>query len=941
MRLILRVLVGLYLAYLAVVVLVLTPALNFLPAWYTKTELGRELRSEIILFNPFTLALEVRGASLPELDGTRFAELHDATVNLSTESLWETGWVFDEISVHDLYTHLLQLQDGTFNFSDLLPPESAEEEADTAPEEEAVIPGVTIHLLALQANEIRTTQITAEETLSTSFTEIDIEVSDLSTVAVEGRPYRIDAAGERGGVFKWRGELSVPAGYSEGFLSLTGVKLDIFWRFAKSWLNFELRDGTFGMEGHYRVDWSEKLAYRISDGLVRIDDIDIIPLDPDALPDTGVSLASIQLPEIDIDGTRQHLSVGTMTVDALQVNGWMEDEQISLADLFAVKDIPTDEDSLAEEQEETEEPSEWTAEIAGVELIDSAIHFRTPFTAPPLLRVTPLEGALGRITWPLAGDTTMDLNLSVNEQLSAGIDGALDLGTGNGSLEYHLKNLPLVWFNPNFPSALKAKLTDGKLDTDGQVLLTDFSPATIENQGEIRDFAGSIQDAEQALTSWEVVRWEDLAVNVDNKSAVLKKVYINKYSGRLHIQEDGSINTQRVWQEEVGEKAEEVAEDLSLDEPWSFSLPQVVIAGSEIDFMDEALPIKFRTVIGDLNGEILGINTDPKAQTKVDMRGSVDGYAPVSLSGNAKPLGEPPALDLKLTFTGVDLALLTPYSANYAGYAIDRGLMNLNLEYVLQDAKLQGENNLRIEQMKLGKKIDSENAVDLPLELALALLTDSNGVIQMDVPVSGDVDDPQFSVGSIIAGAFINLITKAVTAPFKLLANLVGSDDDLQRINFAIGSAELDEAGKARLGQLHEALVQRPKLTLIITGRLNPEADRTYLQQQVLKQALIDDGLPATEIDAKDGDWENAIEKRYAAAGLPDGEDISTLHKYDALAAREDVSDNDLLELAEARAVAVKSFLVTEVGLEADRAVIEQSVVAAPENSFSGAELGL
>ena len=230
---------------------------------------------------------------------------------------------------------------------------------------------------------------------------------------------------------------------------------------------------------------------------------------------------------------------------------------------------------------------------------------------------------------------------------------------------------------------------------------------------------------------------------------------------------------------------------------------------------------------------------------------------------------------------------------------------------------------------------------DLPLELALALLTDSNGVIQMDVPVSGDVNDPEFSVGSVIAGAFINLITKAVTAPFKLLANLIGSEEDLQRINFAIGTAALDDAGRGRLDQLNEALSQRPQLTLLITGRLNVEADRTALQQQALRDQLLAEGISEEDIGSKSSTWEKSINKRYKDAGLVDGEEVSILQKYDAVAGRIDIPDQDLLELAEARAVAVKSYLVNEAGLAPDRAVIAQGDLAAEENTFSGAELGL
>ena len=380
---------------------------------------------------------------------------------------------------------------------------------------------------------------------------------------------------------------------------------------------------------------------------------------------------------------------------------------------------------------------------------------------------------------------------------------------------------------------------------------------------------------------------------------------------------------------------------MSEGKPWSFALPQIAISDSQIDFMDESLPINFRTVIGNLNGEVLGIHSDPGVQAQVDMRGTVDGYAPVVLKGTAAPMKTPPALDLDLGFTGVDLALLTPYSANYAGYKIESGVMNLDLQYLMKDSMLDGNNSLKIDHLKLGERVDSEDAVDLPLELALALLTDSNGVIEMEVPVKGNVDDPSFDVGSVVAKAFVNIITKAVTAPFKLLGSLVGSEEDLQRIQFAIGSSELDEGARTKLNQLNSALQQRPQLTLVITGQLSLEADRKRLQWQTLQQQLLKEGLTEEDIRNKTNAWEKAMEQRYLAMGQTQGEGLSMAEKADAVTAATTIPDSELEELAEARAVAVKSYLVNEAGMGPDRAVIEQSAKGEAANLFSGAELSL
>jgi outer membrane protein OmpA-like peptidoglycan-associated protein len=367
-------------------------------------------------------------------------------------------------------------------------------------------------------------------------------------------------------------------------------------------------------------------------------------------------------------------------------------------------------------------------------------------------------------------------------------------------------------------------------------------------------------------------------------------------------------------------------------------VPLIRITDSEIDFMDESLPIHFRTVIGEIEGDIKDVSSNEATKTTVNIKGSVDGYAPVKLAGTAQPLRSPPAIDLDLTFAGVDMALLSPYSGTYAGYAIERGVLNLDLKYAMEENQLKGNNKIVIDQMKLGEKVESEKSLDLPLELALALLTDSNGVIDMEIPVSGNVDDPEFSVGSVVLGAFMNLLTKVVTSPFTLLASLVDSEEDLQRLNFKSGSAALQASTREKLDNLSKAMSQRPELGLAITGRLQLEADRERLQKNLLQAELLADGLPEAELSSKGPAWETAIAARYQAVA-PGETTLTASEQYRQLAQGMPLSDADLLELASARAIAVKSYLVNEAGLDPDRAAISKPDLDAAENLYSGAEL--
>jgi len=928
-----RGLAAIYLIYVLLAVLVVMPAANILAPWYMQENYGRELRTDIILFNPFTFNAEVRGASLAEPDGSPFAAFDRASVNLSLASLVREGIVLDDVSLLGLSLHLRRTGEETFNFSDLLPPASAEAEADS----DAPIPAVTINRLSFTAQRLRLSDETRAEPFSTHYDGISINVSELSTVIEEGKPYRISASAESGGVLDWQGTVSIPAAHSEGKLAITGLSLRPLWRFAKPWLNFELQSGELSVQGDYSLSWTEEIDYSVRNGKVELKALDLQPLQPGQLADTGVTLGQLAISDISVAGSEQRVGVAEVLVDGLDIAGWSEGAQVSLAKLFAPRNLPAPDDDAPDD----EAGSDWQLQVSDIRMQNGGLRWRSEYTEPPQLVVSPLNARIQDVAWPLQGDSPLSLALTINDTTQFALDGVLALDSGRGSLNYKLETLPLAWFNPNLPEALKANITAGHLDVTGDVSLNEFLPETVQLGGSINGFSGQMQGAEEALTRWDTVRWEQLRVNLEERQVSLQKLVIHDYEGRLHIAKDGSINASRIWQEEVGEKAGEIAHDLQLDRPWQVDIPEIFISGSAIDFQDESLPIPFRTVIGDVGGSILNISSAAETATSVDIKGSVDGYAPVVLKGSAKPLATPPALDLKLTFTGVDMVLLSPYSGTYAGYVIERGLLNLDLGYSLENDHLKGNNEVIIDQLKLGEKTDSDKAVDLPLELALALLTDINGVIDLKVPVEGDVDDPSFAIGSVIAGAVVNLITKAVTAPFALLGSLVGTEDDLQKVAIPTGSSRLGELSKNKLGLLYDALGQRPALTLVIRGQLQLQADRSALQRQALEQQLIAAGLPAADVASRGPGYMEAIDKRFAALAGNAGE-TSFQQRLDAVVATIAVSDEQLRELAQNRAVATKDYLVNELGLPADRAVIEQSAeLDASAQVFSGVTLDL
>ncbi|HCB16747.1 MAG TPA: hypothetical protein DEP76_06885 [Alteromonas sp.] len=310
---------------------------------------------------------------------------------------------------------------------------------------------------------------------------------------------------------------------------------------------------------------------------------------------------------------------------------------------------------------------------------------------------------------------------------------------------------------------------------------------------------------------------------------------------------EGSVNTPENGEAEgdsVDTSVTGEAEGSSL----AISIAAINLNNGSAYFADESLTPQFASSIESLNGSIEQLTSDAGSAAKVAINGKIDSYAPVSLKGELNPLLEELFLDLDFAVEGAELTSVNPYSGTYMGYYIDKGLLSLDVRYKVQNSELDGNNHVVIDQLTLGRKSDSEQALSLPLGLAVALLQDNDGVIDLGLEVSGDLDNPDFSFGSIILNALGNLITKAVTAPFTFLASLVGSEDELNRVDFTAGQDSLDEQATQRLTTLAEALNKRPGLRVSIEGTVDAVSDARELAVAQLHQQLLErsaqDALP-------------------------------------------------------------------------------------------------
>jgi hypothetical protein len=259
------------------------------------------------------------------------------------------------------------------------------------------------------------------------------------------------------------------------------------------------------------------------------------------------------------------------------------------------------------------------------------------------------------------------------------------------------------------------------------------------------------------------------------------------------------------------------------------SIKKIVLEASQANFADLSVMPNFATGIQNLAGTVLGLSSKANSRAKVDFHGSVDAFAPVSIAGEVNVLSAALYTDLAMSFRNIELSTFNPYSGKFAGYNISKGKLTTELHYKVDGRKLDAQHHIIVEQLEFGAKTESKDAVSLPVKLAVALLKDRDGVIDLNLPVTGSLDDPQFKLGPIIWKVFVHILEKAVTAPFALLGSLFGGGPDLQFVDFQPGAADLDPVATEKAQNIVKALNARPQLKIEIPIAVVSELDRPTL----------------------------------------------------------------------------------------------------------------
>lgn len=380
-------------------------------------------------------------------------------------------------------------------------------------------------------------------------------------------------------------------------------------------------------------------------------------------------------------------------------------------------------------------------------------------------------------------------------------------------------------------------LVSGDLSANTHLLYATDGPQpslTVEGEARIGKLLLNEENTGERFLAWKELAASGLDFGLNPDRLTIKEVRLREPGAKIIIFKDKSLNLAKVRRQENEAESEETGKP-----PFPVAVERVRLENGVVDFADLSLVLPFATRIEQCKGAATGISTKPASHASLRFEGRVGEFGQARAGGSLTPSNPKQFTDIRVAFRNVAMTPLSPYSATFAGRAIASGKLNLDLEYKIKDSELLGENTVVLEDFTLGERVESPSAMDLPLDLAIALLTDSEGKIDIAVPIRGNIDHPEFSYGQVIRQALFNLLAKVATAPFRALAALFGGhSENMDAVLFEPGRAELTPPEQEKLKKVAEALGKRKQLQLTVHGGFEPGLDGAALKSAQVRRAL-------------------------------------------------------------------------------------------------------
>ncbi|WP_051294074.1 DUF748 domain-containing protein [Pseudoduganella violaceinigra] len=668
---------------------------------------------------------------------------------------------------------------------------------------------------------------------------------------------------------------------------------------------------------------------------------------------------SVQVQDIAFDGGKRTLEIASVTSGSAEI------------DVHQGKITPAAPAAKPGAKPSDETPMQ--IKVGKLEISEWAARLQEDFRAEPtIFKLSPLALTVEGYSNEPGASARVALKTAVNKG-ELEIKGQLAPSPLKADLALDVKNFDLLPLQPYVTDYVNLRLLQAAISSKAQLRLETGKDGAVAGgfKGDVSVDHLSTVDKSSAndFLSWKSLAFGGVDVNFKPFTLNIDKVALDDFFARVILDPNGRLNVQDVMRSkgeegksltEAGARAQAVkdaranAKEMAQAAPPAAAAPapapaakaaaeplppirigKVLLSGGRVRFTDNFIKPNYTANLKELGGAVNGLSSDPARSATVDLRGNVNS-APLLIAGRVHPLKQELSLDLRSEVRGMELSQLSAYSDKYVGYGIEKGKMTFEVAYQLENRQLKAENRLVLDQLTFGKESTNPDATKLPVNLAVALLSDRNGVIDINVPIGGSLDDPEFSLGGVILKVIGNAIAKTVTAPFALIGSLFGGGEELSMLEFDTGRAALLPASEGKLKSLAKALTERPGLKLDITGRFDEAAELEALKHAALERKLRQiktrdlqahgAALPQGGVVVAQEERAGLLERAYKDETFPKPRNALGFNK--SLPAEEmeklmlaniTMDQDDFITLGNRRAQAVKDWLVGQGQIPAER----------------------
>jgi hypothetical protein len=915
---------------------------------------GQTLTLGEVVVKPFALSIDVRDIRLTEPDGAPLLGARRLFVDIELASIWIRGLVLRSLVLDEPAVNLELRPDGTLNLISALAPKSEPAAAPKAADDELF--RIRIDSIAINNGTVDLADLRRPKPLRERLAPINVQLNDLSTTAGGRGRFALAGRGATGAALALNGRFSLQPFTLAGGFAVRNLGLQRAWELGGEYDRIAPPAGTLELATDYRIaSTPDGVTVRL-DGLgLTLRDVAVRGAGADA---DWIVVKSLAANGATVDVTGESVEVPELRIDGLGVLAFRGPApDINLA---ALAPAPVEQ---ADAAAPASDGAGWRIAVPRIRIVDSRVAFEDRLVAKPVkLELAPLELDIDGFATD-AASMQIGLRAGVNGEGSVTVAGTWQPADSAGAFEIDAQALPIVFLQPYVDETTDLILRSGQVSSSGKLALrlpADAAPdLTFEGGFTLAKFASIDRPLKEDFVKFGSLVFTGVSFRSTPAQLRIRDIAANDSYFKLVIAADSTTNISEVLSPPrlrggmsegapgaTDAAAPAAAPTADAGRAMSARIDRVRIRNASANFADLTLRPPFATGIQELDGTITGLSSAPDSRAELELTGKVDRYAPVEIDGQVNYLAAESFTDVRASFQNIELPAFTPYSGKFMGYKIAKGKLNATFNYRIENRELDARHKFVIDQLTLGEQVDSPDAVKLPVKLAIALLKDRNGVIDLDLPVSGTLDDPQFRIGPIIWKILVNLLVKIVTAPFALLGSLFGAGEEVRFVDFTYGSADLAPDARDRLGGIGKALNDRPALKLDVPLVYDAQGDREALVDARFDALLIaaaggkapHDAEGVRALRASDPDrYQKLVDTAYREASgekqaprpeRADGEDKEawkqrTLESSEeALRARITIADSELQALAKQRADAVREAVIAPASLDPARVFV-------------------